>query len=319
MLARALMMGEDPEAARANMAALTKALPNSPQVQAQQGTLDVLTGRRRDARAAYTRALALDGSNAEALAGLMTLDTLEGKPTAARTRIDGALAKTPSSVSLLIVSARTYALAGDVARAEEALIKAIDTDTSNLQAYNLLGELYIKLNRLEEARVEFERVAARRPSSVAAHTVIGMLHEAAGRPVEARASFERAVGITRDAGVAANNLAWIYAESGENLTAALELARSAKTRLPEAPEVMDTLGWVMFRMGLFSRAIEEFRGAIDRDAKNATYHYHLGFAYDKNGEPGQARQTLARALTLDPAAPEAAEARGVLAALGGPR
>ena len=50
--------------------------------------------------------------------------------------------------------------------------------------------------------------------------------------------------------VAANNLAWMFAETGENLDMALQLAQAATRRVPEQPEIQDTLGWIYYKKGL---------------------------------------------------------------------
>jgi len=56
--------------------------------------------------------------------------------------------------------------------------------------------------------------------------------------------------------------------------------------------------------------------------QNPIYHYHLGLAHLKSGEPARARTSLARALQLQPNFAEAADARTKLAsieALGAPQ
>jgi Tfp pilus assembly protein PilF len=45
------------------------------------------------------------------------------------------------------------------------------------------------------------------------------------------------------------------------------------------------------------------------------YHYHLGLAYLKNGDKDKARQSLKRALSLNPSFDGAAEAEKALATL----
>jgi len=52
-----------------------------------------------------------------------------------------------------------------------------------------------------------------------------------------------------------------------------------------------------------------------QDPKNASFLYHLGLAYANTNEKDLARQSLDRALTLDLAPNEAAEARKTLASL----
>ena len=61
------------------------------------------------------------------------------------------------------------------------------------------------------------------------------------KDAEAKVKYEKVLSLNSHAGVAANNLAWIYAASDGNLDMALQLAQTAKAQLPDRPEVNDTL------------------------------------------------------------------------------
>ncbi len=132
---------------------------------------------------------------------------------------------------------------------------------------------------------------------------------------EAQARYEKVVLMDPRAAVAANNLAWIYAESGNNLDEALKLAQTARLQLPSSPEVSDTLGWVYYKKGLPSLAVPIFRESVDKSPKNAVYRYHLGLAYAKSGHLEDARKALEQALALDPKFNGSADAQSVLAGL----
>ena len=55
--------------------------------------------------------------------------------------------------------------------------------------------------------------------------------------------------------VAANNLAWLYAENGGNLDVALSLAQTASQQAPDDPKVNDTLGWIFYKKSLAGQAV----------------------------------------------------------------
>jgi tetratricopeptide (TPR) repeat protein len=133
---------------------------------------------------------------------------------------------------------------------------------------------------------------------------------------EAQKKYERTLEIDPNAAVAANNLAWIYAEQNKNLDVALQLAQTAKSQLPDSAEVDDTLGWVYYQKGLATLAISSFEQSVAKDPANGVYLYHLGLAQLKNGDKVKARQSLEKALAAKGPFKEAAEARRVLAGLG---
>jgi Flp pilus assembly protein TadD len=55
--------------------------------------------------------------------------------------------------------------------------------------------------------------------------------------------------------------------------------------------------------------------SVEKDPKNASYHYHLGMAYAASGDAKRARIFLERSLALGGAFDGAAEARHTLAGL----
>jgi tetratricopeptide (TPR) repeat protein len=107
------------------------------------------------------------------------------------------------------------------------------------------------------------------------------------------------------AGVAANNLAWIYADERQNLDLALDLAERATEALPDYAEAWDTLGWVYQRKQLPLLAVVPFEKAVGQDPNNATFHYHLGMALAGTGDREKARESLQMALKLQPSFPDA--------------
>jgi tetratricopeptide (TPR) repeat protein len=199
---------------------------------------------------------------------------------------------------MLLLAARVYALDSDWTRSEAALRRVIEQDPDNLVAYGTLGQLYIRQGKLERARQEFENLAARNSGSVAAPTMVGVLLHQQNRIPETVGWYERALKADPRAAVAANNLAWLYAEGHGDIEAAVKLARVAAERLPENAEISDTLGWVYYRKGLAALAIAPFKRAVELSPRTAIYHFHLGLAYVQEGQKDRARESLRRALTL---------------------
>jgi Flp pilus assembly protein TadD len=142
----------------------------------------------------------------------------------------------------------------------------------------------------------------------------GMLHETRGDRAAARDAYERALAADPGAGVAANNLAWIYVQDGR-LDDAYRLAKVAQDVLRRRPEAEDTLGWIHLQRGLASQAIAAFERARERAPANPIYHYHLGLAHLQAGDRDRARTALTRALEIKPDFAGADDARARLASL----
>ena len=298
-VARALFALGDVTRADTELHRVLEVAADYPDVQTLLGQIYHQRRNRTAARQAYERALTLDPTSVEALTGLVTLDIGEKQVAQARRRVDAQLQRTPNNAPLLLLAARTYATAGDRAAAEATLRRAIEADPSYFPAYNVLGQLYVEQSRLEEARREYEALVAKRPNDVAARTMVAMILQVQNRGDEAREQYQRILEVDTNAAVAANNLAYMYAESGGNLEMALQLAQAAKASAPTDPDVNDTLGWVYYKRDLPRLALEPLEQSVKTDPKNPTYQYHLGMVYGKLGDTERARTALRQALALD--------------------
>jgi tetratricopeptide (TPR) repeat protein len=220
--------------------------------------------------------------------------------------------------SFQILAGTVYVAAGNGSKAEGAFRRAVEIDSSRAEAYGLLATLYGMLNRLDEAAREYEQVAQKGGTpAVSAYTMLGAIRAAQGRHADARQQYELALAIDPQAAVAANNLAWDYAERGGNLDLALKLAQTAKQELPDSAEVSDTLGWIYYKKGLATLAISSLSEGVGQDPQNAVIRYHLGLAYLANKQDREARQAFEQALKLDASFPGAEDAKKALASIQG--
>ena len=119
-----------------------------------------------------------------------------------------------------------------------------------------------------------------------------MLVHAQQKPAEAKRRYQEVLNLEPQAAVAANNLAWIYADEKQNLDEALQLAQRAAEQMVDFAEAWDTLGWVYLRKQLPLLAVEPFERAIRKAPDNATFHYHLGLALAGSGDRVRGREAF---------------------------
>jgi tetratricopeptide (TPR) repeat protein len=315
-LVRALIQRHEYAQAQTALQDILRLAPRAAVAHALMGVTLTMTHDVKRGREAFGRALELDAFQLEAIEGLTALDLNDHLQREAISRLEGLLDRAPKNASLLVIAARAYGSIGDAAHAEALLVRAIEADPGFLTAYSMLGRVYLTQHRLDEARAQFEKIVEAQDRPVGALTMIGMIDQMQNRIADATKAFERALRLDPHAGAAANNLAWIYAETGGSLEIALDLARTAQAALPDQPEVNDTLGWVYYKKDQPQLAVAALRHSVELDPQNATSSYHLALAYERSGDRINARRMLELYLKLDPSSARSTDVKKRLEALG---
>jgi len=319
LYAQALLKSNDLPNAERELLGLAKAAANVTDVQVEVQTwLGMLYETRGDlkrARDSYQKASDLAPKATAPFGGLVGIDLDEKKPAAALARVQSRLAASPNDAGLLLIAANVYTAMNDWPKAEASYRKVLELDPANVDAYNKLGAVYLAENRLDEARKSFEDMARRQSKPVAAETMLGLILARQGKREESRKHFERALALDSRAAVAANNLAWDYANYGGNLDMALQLAQTAKSQSPLSPDVSDTLGWIYYKKGLARLAVTTLREAAQQNPTSPDIQYHLGLALLKDGQKVDAKAALQHVLKLNPQFADADEVRRVLAGI----
>ncbi len=270
------------------------------------------------AESQFQEALKASPNNLDAVAGLVRVYIQQRKPDMALKRIQQQISVSANDARLYEMLGEVYALQKDYAKAEESYRKAISTDPTNFAAYGLLGQLFLAQKSTDKAIKEFENVLKVNPKAIQAHIVLGVINDGNSNREKAKFHYREALKLDPKSPIAANNLAWLLADSGENVQEALNLAQTASAKLPNVPNVMDTLGWVYYKNGAYASAVDVLKACVEKAPTNASYQYHLGMSYLKLGDRVKARNYLAQAVKSDSGFLGADEARKTLATLQTP-
>ena len=264
------------------------------------GRVHLGMGNDQEARVYLTEANTLMPTHHDILRNLVRLDRAEGRFAESVARVDAAIEAEPDSAKLRTLSGLVALMDDRPDDAEAAFQKAIELDPTDAAGYEQLARLYSKTGRLNEAVTTYEAAIKARPEDPNLHYFLGTLYSFGGAENKAIERYEDAIKYGPDLAYPKNDLAYIYAESGKNLDRALDLAQDAKAALPDTATVADTLGWVLYKRGIPSAAISYLKEAVansdgDIVASGISYH-HLAQAYEADGDPEKARQTLRRAI-----------------------
>ena len=295
LMSRSLRAQGDLPRAERELASRISRNPGAVPLHLEKGWLAVQRNQLPTARKSFEDALRLQPSY-DALVGLVTVDIAQRNVASARARVTAWQQRDPNDPRVKILSARVALAGGNTAEAEQTLRALVTADPSQLDAYDLLGRIAMSNGQLDRALAEYQSLASHSKSPAGPLTLVAMIQEARGDRDAARQQYERVLAVDPHAGVAANNLAWMYAEGGR-LDDALKLATVAQEQL-KRPESEDTLGWIYYRKGLWQHAIASFERAISKAPANPVYQYHLGLAHLKEGNDSQGRAALKRALAL---------------------
>jgi Tfp pilus assembly protein PilF len=131
-----------------------------------------------------------------------------------------------------------------------------------------------------------------------------MLEVSASDPAAAITDFRKVVESQPNDATALNALAYLLAENGNQPDEALKYAQKAKELDPKSPMIDDTLGWVLYRKGMYTAAVRYLESANATEG-TARRKFHLAMAYLKAGDRSRGRVALEAGLRMDPMLPEA--------------
>jgi tetratricopeptide (TPR) repeat protein len=272
-------------------------------------------GKRAEARAAFERSLAGAPGAPDPLARLVDMAFEDKNPDAALAIARKQALAAPRSPAVHHMLGIVHERRGELPQAEAAYRKAVELDAKNTPAQLQLGKTYLATGRLDLAVAQADKAVALDPRSAEGWELKGLVQVRKGEMAAAQESLKKALVINPRQASAANNLAWIYSEHGGDPEQALQLAQVAREAAPEDPHVADTLGWILYKRGVYQRALGLLKESAARQPDSAEVHFHLGMTHHKLGDKAAAQQALNRALQLDGAFKGADEARQVLKTL----
>ncbi len=312
--------------ARTELNQAIKQFPNVAEAQLQLAVLDLTEKRYTESEAGFRQVYHDHPTDLRALMGIAENYNQQGQYDKAIQLIESEMAKNPARLELrtavgnIAVKAKKYDLAIEQYRA----IIAARPDAGDI--YVRLGQaLAMKGDRedLDAATRTFEKARQLRPDDPDAYLQSAALLEQTGRVAQARPLYEKVLKLKPDQPFALNNLAYLLAGTGSpaDLDQALELAQRAHQKLPENPDLADTLGWIYIKKNLTANAVNLFRRLIADESKvqspnSATFHYHYALALAQGGDKVLAKKELKTALDRKPSADDTVKIKELLGKIG---
>jgi tetratricopeptide (TPR) repeat protein len=302
--ASSLLKMAEPEKARAELTVLLGMYPAPPAFPAsrllndardQLAELDLREHRYRQAEAGF---LALVQANdSRGALGLVRCGIAQGHWQQAIQIASEQLQRSPDRPDYRQALADVYLASGNFRAAAgqfQILIgKAlIGKDPKSAGLYLQLGEAKVSGGDITGALAAFQTARQLAPGDAAAALDLALLYDQTGHSKEARKLYQIVIQLQPENTSALNNLAYLDAEEGVDLDQALAHAQRAQQRMPNDPNVQDTLALVYIRKNLTNDGLRMLRDLVSRNPDNAAFHLHLALALYQKGDRPWARREL---------------------------
>ena len=195
-------------------------------------------------------------------------------------------------------------MAGQADRGLEVIRRLINDNQQN-PAYPF-REAWIlgHARQFDEAIAAYERLLARFPNSPQIQRLgrsgLSNVYVSKGDFRKGAEVLEEVYRDTPDDISVNNDLGYLYADQGQNLEQAERMIRKAVEAEPENGAYLDSLGWVLHRLGKHAEALPPIEKAVEKGqgAGDETLHEHLGDVLDKLNRNADALAAWKRARQL---------------------
>lgn len=181
-----------------------------------------------------------------------------------------------------------------------AVLEGLVNEKGDLEALIQIGDIYRQNKEFKKAVSAYNRAAENFDAAIPKeywqiHYVRGMSYERLGQWNKAEADLKAALAHRPNHPLILNYLGYAWADQGINLEESLNLIRKASALEPADGYIMDSLGWVLYRMGRYEEAVAPLERAAGLLPYDPVINDHLGDAYWKAGRKLEARFQWLRA------------------------
>ena len=194
---------------------------------------------------------------------------------------------------------------GKIDAAIEALTNLSKTHGDLPVIYSTLGDLHRRERNFEDATLAYDAALARTPETGARgrwflYYARAISYERRGMWPEAEADFRRALELEPEQPQVLNYLGYSLVEKQIKLDEALDMIERAVAGRPDSGYIVDSLGWVLYRLGRYEEAVGHMERAVELMPVDPVVNDHLGDVYWAVGRQREAEFQWQRALSFVP-------------------
>jgi tetratricopeptide (TPR) repeat protein len=191
---------------------------------------------------------------------------------------------------------------GKTDAAIEVLQQLADSHGALPIVHTTLGDLLRTLDRYGDAAAAYDRAlalyAAPDPSQWFIYYARGICYERTGNWDQSEADFRKALELNPERPEVLNYLGYSLVEKHQKLDEALDLIERAVAARPDSGYIVDSLGWVLYRLGRYDEAVGHMERATELMPVDPIVNDHLGDVYWAVGRHLEAEFQWKRALSF---------------------
>lgn len=272
--------------------------PGLREAQLQLGLIEIGEKRYSDAEARFRRTYQPGKGDVRSLEGLVEVYRAQNQMPRAVELLQRDLDKEPQAFEVRSLLARTAEEGGQKELAVQEYKTLVQAKPQSPELALELGLAYQTAGSLPQAIAEFERAERMIPKDARPYALLGRAQDASGRKPEALAAYRQSLALDNRNPYVMNNLAFLMAETGGNLTDAMRLVQEALQQYPNESSFNDTIGWIYLKQNNFPTAIQIFQRLKQQSPREVEYRIHLGQALLAAGNRNQARLELEAASSI---------------------
>ena len=200
---------------------------------------------------------------------------------------------------------KNYVVLDNFEKARDTLTNLTNLDPFDVESAIILGQSYHSNDQFAEAIKIFSQTIENLNDQLSSqHWTLfyrrGISYERSGYWEEAENDFKTALVLQPDQPLVLNYLGYSWVDRGQNFEIALEMLNKAVQLSPNTGFIVDSLGWVYFKLEQYEDAVMHLERAVELQPYDSELNDHLGDAYWKVGRKLEASFQWSHAKEYNP-------------------
>lgn len=177
-------------------------------------------------------------------------------------------------------------------QAKEVMSELLKSYPEDAQLWLEYGNILSALNEYKEAISAYEKSLSLLPANDKSNWnimyALAIAYDMHGDKEKGEKYLLQTLGLSNRDPLVLNYIGYLWLEDGKNINEAAGMILEAYTKYPLDGHIIDSLGWLFFKIGNYAKAVEYLEQSSDMNPANAVISDHLGDAYWFAGRKNEA-------------------------------